>query len=57
MFRQTVWGQCKIKASLIEFDWSFMTKKCHLLGKTVGNSGSTGPGSKHCTCRDEVERV
>ena len=45
---------------LIKFDenFFFLGKKWHhLLGETVGNSCSTGPGSKQSTCSDEVERV
>ena len=70
MIRQTNWRQCRIKTGLclaqslkvFKFDQSlfgfFFSKKWHcLLGETVGDACSTGPGSKQCTGSDGVERA
>ena len=66
MFRQTIWGQFRIKTllclaqSLIGLSslTSFLRKKWHyLVGETVGDSCSTGQRSEECTRSDGVERV
>ena len=49
---------CTKFEAFIKFDWSFLrTKWHHLLGETVGDSCSTGPGNKQCTRAGGVERV